>query len=109
MHVIVHAVVVSFVDCAVQQIRGWWIWAYYLNPMTWTTYGLVASQLGDVPNLVAQPDGSLISIADCVRTALGFEHYYIGWCVLISFGSTWCFFFRVVSAISLQYLTFQTR
>ncbi|DBA97183.1 TPA: hypothetical protein ACH3X1_014944 [Trebouxia sp. C0004] len=89
------------------QIRGWWIWAYYLNPMTWTTYGLVASQLGDVPNLVAQPDGSLISIADYVRTALGFEHYYIGWCVLISFG--WCFFFRVVSAISLQYLNFQTR
>ena len=38
----------------------------------------VAIQLGDVPNLVAQPDGSLISIADYVRSALGFEHYYIG-------------------------------
>ena len=107
MHVIVHAVVVSFVDCAVQQNRGWWIWAHYLNAMTWTTCGLVASQLGDVPNLVAQPGGSLISIADYVRTALGFEHYHIGWCVLISFG--WCFFFRVVSATSLQYLNFQTR
>ncbi len=107
MPVFVDAVVVKNFDCVVQQIRGWWIWAYYLNPMTWTTYGLVASQLGDLPNLVAQPDGSLISIADYVRTALGFEHYYIGWCVLISFG--WCFFFRVVSAISLQYLNFQTR
>ncbi|KAL0031878.1 hypothetical protein WJX79_002852 [Trebouxia sp. C0005] len=56
------------------QIRGWWIWAYYLNPMTWTTYGLVASQLGDVPNLVAQPDGSLISIAD-----YGTSHVLAAW------------------------------
>ena len=61
-------------------------------------YGLVASQLGDVPNLVVQPDGSLISIADYVRTALGFEHYYIGWCVLISFG--WCFLLE----LSVPYL-----
>ena len=75
--------------------------------MTWTTYGLVASQLGDVQDLVPQPDGSLISIADYVRTGLGFEHYYIGWCVLISVG--FCLFFRVVVALSLQYLNFQTR
>ena len=75
--------------------------------MTWTTYGIEASQLGDVPNLVAQPDGSLISIADYVKAALGFEHCYIGWCVLVSFG--WCFSFRLVSTISLQYLNFQTR
>ena len=48
----------------VQAIRGWWIWAFYLNPMTWTTYGLVASQLGDVQDTVPLPDGTQISIAD---------------------------------------------
>ncbi|KAL3132996.1 hypothetical protein ABBQ38_006905 [Trebouxia sp. C0009 RCD-2024] len=88
-------------------IRGWWVWAYYVNPMTWTTYGLVASQLGDVQNMVPLPDGSQISIADYVRTKLGFEHYYIGWCVLISLG--FCLYFRVVVAFSLQFLNFQTR
>ena len=93
--------------CDVQAIRGWWVWAYYVNPMTWTTYGLVASQLGDVQNMVPLPDGTQISIADYVRTELGFEHYYIGWCVLISLG--FCLFFRIVVAFSLQFLNFQTR
>ena len=91
----------------VQAIRGWWIWAFYLNPMTWTTYGLVASQLGDVQDTVPLPDGTQISFADYVSTELGFEHYYIGWCVLIAVG--FCLFFRIVIALSLQFLNFQTR
>ena len=75
--------------------------------MTWTTYGLVASQLGDVQDMVPLPDGTQISIADYVSTSLGFEHYYIGWCVLIAVG--FCLFFRIVVALSLQFLNFQTR
>lgn len=75
--------------------------------MTWTTYGLVVSQLGDVEDMIPQPDGSQISIADYVSTELGFQHYYVGWCVLIAVG--FCLVFRVVVALSLQYLNFQTR
>ncbi|KAL0035494.1 hypothetical protein WJX77_008879 [Trebouxia sp. C0004] len=55
-------------------IRGWWLWAYYLNPLAWTTYGLVASQLGDVQSLVTQPNGSQISIADYVSVNWDFQH-----------------------------------
>lgn len=90
-----------------QVIRGWWIWAYYLNPLAWTTYGMVASQLGDVQSLITRPDGSQISIVDYVSIDLGFQHSHIGWCVLILAG--FCVFFRVVSALALRYLLFQSR
>ena len=90
-----------------QAIRGWWIWAYYLNPLAWTTYGLVASQLGDVQSLVAQPDGSQIAIADYLRTNWDFKHTHTGWCVLVLVG--FCVFFRFVSAVALQCLRFQSR
>ena len=75
--------------------------------MTWTTYGLVASQLGDVTDVITGPDGTTTTIANYISQDLGFQHYYIGWCVLISIG--FCLFFRVVSAVALQYLNFQTR
>lgn len=29
-------------------IPGWWIWCYYINPVSWTLYGLIVSQLGDL-------------------------------------------------------------
>ena len=90
-----------------QAIRGWWIWAYYLNPLAWTTYGMVASQIGDVQSVITQFDGSQISIAEYVRTDLGLHHYYVGWCVLVLVG--FCVFFRVMSAVALQYLHFQSR
>ena len=33
---------------------GWWIWLYYINPMSWILYGFVASQLGDVTSTFVQ-------------------------------------------------------
>lgn len=92
---------------AIQDIRGWWIWAFYLNPMTWTTWGLVASQVGDEQNVISNPDGTTTTIADYVGTELGLPHYYIGWCVLIT--ACWCLLFRVITALALRYLNFQTR
>ena len=90
-----------------QDIRGWWIWAFYLNPMTWTTWGLVASQVGDEQNVVSNLDGSTTTISEYVSTELGLPHYYIGWCVLIT--ACWCLLFRVITALALRYLNFQTR
>jgi hypothetical protein len=33
---------------ALQRIPAWWVWVYWLNPVSWTLYGLVTSQLGDL-------------------------------------------------------------
>ena len=78
-----------------------------MNPLAWTTYGLVTSQLGNVQTLVSQPDGSQISIVDYLSTNYAFQHYYVGWCVLILVGFS--LFFRFVSAIGLQTLHYQSR
>lgn len=90
-----------------QAIRGWWIWAYYINPLAWTTYGLVASQLGDVQSLITEPDGSQTSVADYVRTNWDFKHSHTGWSALVLIG--FCIFFRVISTVALQKLHFQSR
>lgn len=75
--------------------------------MTWTTWGLVASQVGNEQNVISNPDGSTTTISEYVSTELGLPHYYIGWCVLIT--ACWCLLFRVITALALQYLNFQTR
>lgn len=45
-----------------QQIRDWWIWAYYFNPATYTIYGCVVTQLGDVTDEYIQVGESPRSI-----------------------------------------------
>lgn len=90
-----------------QAIRGWLIWAYYLNPLAWTTYGLVASQLGDVQSLITQADGSQVSINGYVSTYYKIHFSHVGWSVLILVG--FCMFFRMASAVALHYLHFQSR
>ena len=29
-------------------IPGWWIWCYWMNPIAYTLYGLIVTQLGDL-------------------------------------------------------------
>ncbi|CAI9303082.1 unnamed protein product [Lactuca saligna] len=38
-------------------IPGWWIWFYYLCPITWTLQGLIGSQLADVEEPIIGPGG----------------------------------------------------
>lgn len=36
-----------------------WIWLYWLNPASYSLYGLTASQLGDVDSLTEIPGGQV--------------------------------------------------
>ncbi len=36
-----------------------WIWLYYMNPASYSLYGLVASQLGDVDSPTVIPGGGV--------------------------------------------------
>ena len=47
---------------------GWWIWLYYINPMSWILYGFVVSQLGDVTSTFVQVlHADLLPLALCCR------------------------------------------
>ncbi|KAL4524950.1 hypothetical protein Ndes2526A_g07047 [Nannochloris sp. 'desiccata'] len=54
---------------------GWyWRWFTYVNPVQWTLYGLLASQLGNVQAEIVNFSGQIISVGDFMEERFGY--YY---------------------------------
>ena len=56
------------------------------NPVSWSLYGLVTSQLGDVETLVAVPGQGEVTVATFVRSYFGYRHSWLGYVVLMLCG-----------------------
>ncbi|KAF8011670.1 hypothetical protein BT93_J2068 [Corymbia citriodora subsp. variegata] len=86
------------------RIPVWWRWYYWACPVAWSLYGLVASQYGDVEDMLEDYDGSL---RQYIKDYLGFRHDFIGAAagVILVFPVL----FACVFAVSIQVLNFQTR
>jgi hypothetical protein len=55
---------------SVQAMGGWLVWLYYLDPMAWSLYGVVGSQLGDIDNeFISYADGTTVTIKEFTRLA----------------------------------------
>lgn len=53
-----------------QAMGGWLVWLYYLDPMAWSLYGVVGSQLGDIDNeFISYADGTTVTIKEFTRLA----------------------------------------
>ena len=55
-----------------------WKWFFYINPLSWTLYGIIVTQLGDQENLISTGGGSLPALesgAWCLRQS----HSRQGW------------------------------
>ncbi|GMH11162.1 hypothetical protein Nepgr_013003 [Nepenthes gracilis] len=89
-----------------QSIPGWWIWCYYLSPISWTLRGVFSSQLGDVETVIVG-QGFKGSVKDYLKAYLSYESGSIGpsVAVLICF----CLFFFAAFMASLRFLNFQKR
>ncbi|CAM6091822.1 unnamed protein product [Calypogeia fissa] len=61
------------------QMPVWWKWFYWCTPTSWTLYGLIASQLGDVETDINVPDqpGAQISVKDFIDSYFGFKHSFL--------------------------------
>lgn len=71
--------------CGLQSIPGWYIWLYYIDPLTYTVYGLIASQLGDVDyQSLTLEDGQSVTVAQFVTQNYGYKHDFLGYAVLVS-------------------------
>lgn len=81
----------------------WWIWYYWICPVAWTLYGLVASQFGDVKDVLETGE----TVAEFVRFYFGFRHDFldISVSVVVGFGVLFAFAF----AISISIFNFQRR
>jgi len=87
---------------------GWLVWLYYLDPMAWSLYGVVGSQLGDIDNeFISYADGTTVTIKEFTRSYFGFKHELLGMVVGIMFAFTVVFF--LVATWALRYLNFQNR
>ncbi|RRT49937.1 hypothetical protein B296_00034000 [Ensete ventricosum] len=85
-------------------IPVWWRWYYWICPVAWTLYGLVASQFGDIYD---QKIDNEVAVADFVRDYFGFKHSFLGVVavVVLAFPVLFAFLF----AFSIKTLNFQKR
>ncbi|KAJ8497976.1 hypothetical protein OPV22_008528 [Ensete ventricosum] len=86
------------------RIPVWWRWYYWICPVAWTLYGLVASQFGDIYD---QKIDNEVAVADFVRDYFGFKHSFLGVVavVVLAFPVLFAFLF----AFSIKTLNFQKR
>ncbi|KAH7669104.1 Iron-chelate-transporting ATPase protein [Dioscorea alata] len=58
-------------------IPKWWIWFYYIMPMSWTLNGLFTSQYGDIEKKITV-FGETKPVAQFLRDYFGFHHDRLG-------------------------------
>nr|XP_023908192.1 pleiotropic drug resistance protein 1-like isoform X2 [Quercus suber] len=81
----------------------WWRWYYWLSPVSWTLYGLVASQFGDLTNTLDTGE----TVKDFVESYMGFNHDFLGVVAAVVVGFAVLFAFAF--AFSIQMFNFQRR
>ena len=76
-----------------QRIPVWWRWFYGANPMQWTLYGVIASQLGDIDTPTDNPDvtGTPQSVKQYLEDNLGYKHDFLG--VVVGMHLIWTLMF----------------
>ncbi|KAI4306609.1 hypothetical protein L6164_029870 [Bauhinia variegata] len=93
------------------RIPGWWIWFYYICPVSWTLRGIITSQLGDVETRIVGA-GFEGTVKEFLSAYLGYDSAINGVSavslsiiVLICF----CILFFGSFAVSVKVLNFQKR
>ncbi|KAL8130556.1 LOW QUALITY PROTEIN: hypothetical protein V2J09_019711 [Rumex salicifolius] len=88
------------------RIPGWWIWLYYLCPTSWTLFGMLSSQYGDVETRI-DVFGQSKTVSGFLNDYFGFDRDQLGLvaAVLIAFPLG----FASLFAIFMGKLNFQRR
>ncbi|KAF8009148.1 hypothetical protein BT93_J0208 [Corymbia citriodora subsp. variegata] len=82
----------------------WWRWYYWACPVSWTLYGLVVSQFGDLKKSLKDTEST---VEEYVRDNFGYRHDLLGVSAAMMIGFSVLFVF--VFAISIKVLNFQRR
>ncbi|XP_028553207.1 ABC transporter G family member 35 isoform X1 [Dendrobium catenatum] len=85
------------------RVPVWWRWYFWACPVSWTLYGLVASQFGDIEDKL--DTGEVVS--HFVRNYFGFRHDFLGVvaAAIVGFPTLFAFLF----GFSIKALNFQRR
>ncbi|KAF9674338.1 hypothetical protein SADUNF_Sadunf10G0116900 [Salix dunnii] len=60
-----------------KKIPKWWIWCYYLCPTSWSLYGFLTSQYGDIDKEIFI-FGELKTVSSFLEDYYGFQHDHLG-------------------------------
>ncbi|AAF71978.1 Putative ABC transporter [Arabidopsis thaliana] len=82
----------------------WWEWYYWLCPVAWTLYGLIASQFGDITEPMAD---SNMSVKQFIREFYGYREGFLG--VVAAMNVIFPLLFAVIFAIGIKSFNFQKR
>ncbi|VAI78339.1 unnamed protein product [Triticum turgidum subsp. durum] len=82
----------------------WWRWYSWVCPVSWTLYGLVASQFGDLTEPL-QDTGEPINVF--LKNFFGFRHDFLGVVAIVT--AAFAIFFAVAFGLSIKVLNFQKR
>eukprot|EP00884_Botryococcus_braunii_P023385 jgi/Botrbrau1/9730/Bobra.0388s0022.1 len=58
------------------QMPPWWSWYWFLNPISWTLYAIIVTQLGDVTTPVDFPDGSQKPMNEFLQDTFGYDYSF---------------------------------
>ena len=93
------------------QIHGYFhdcrIWFSYINPIFWTVYGLIISQVGNLSIGCTLSSGEVQPVYTAVLTLFGYHRGMIGWIVLIL--CAWVFINWTLTYVALSRLNYLKR
>lgn len=85
----------------------WWRWAVYINPVYWSLYALLASQLGDSDALVDDFGNGKTTVSNFMYERFGYSYSMVNPIIGILIG--FVVFFRLCSVYALAKINFQNR
>ncbi|KAJ4705161.1 Pleiotropic drug resistance ABC transporter [Melia azedarach] len=89
------------------QLPIWWRWFYWGNPNSWTLYGIVTSQVGDIDGMVEIPGGDPVTVKQFLKDSFGFEYDFLPVVAVVLIA--WLLLFLFVFAYGIRFLNFQRR
>ncbi|KAJ7966133.1 Pleiotropic drug resistance ABC transporter [Quillaja saponaria] len=85
------------------RIPIWWKWYYWICPVAWSLYGLVASQFGDVKDKLESGQ----TVGDFVESYFGYRYEFVGVAATVVAGFS--VLFAVIFAFAIKAFNFQNR
>ncbi|CAM6119568.1 unnamed protein product [Calypogeia fissa] len=90
------------------QFPVWSKWAYWLDPIAYTIYGVLVSQFGDLDDVyTVARDGSHMTVKQLLRKSYGFKHNFLWFVAWMSIMIPTIF--AVIFVVCIKYLNYQQR
>ncbi|KAL4578715.1 hypothetical protein LXL04_014844 [Taraxacum kok-saghyz] len=89
------------------QIPIWSRWCYWLTPLSWTMYGLLTSQVGEMDHGFEVPGVVNVTLKGFIEEEFGYEYGFLP--VVAAAHVVWIFLFFVIFVCGIKFLNFQQR